>query len=447
MVFKRFFWYVMARVALLLANCIAISWILPIDGLVYLKGSLFLLLIGQVVWLVYFLNRINRRVAYFFDTLHDNNFLVAYDTAYGALPGDELGARMQRVSQKLSDLRLDFEMQNQFFKTITEQVDVGIIAYHSDGSIRFVNQYALKLFRLSVLRRISQLDGVQEGLARFFIDLKPQQHELLELNIQGLRERLSVTCTHYRTRSETFSLVTMQGITHELDRHEAVTWQKTIRVLTHEMINSLSPVASLVQSLQQLVLENRSEFDEAVRVKLDKALHVIGSRSQGLLDFTKQYRSLAFMPAPRLSVIRVKDVLDETITLFGPRFAAERVSFTFGIEPENLVFVADKEQVVQVMINLLKNSFQALSGEGARRISINAFGEGSHVFMAVTDSGCGIAEELCDQVFIPFFTTTEGGSGIGLSMARQVMLQHGGTISLISRLGTGTTVRLAFTAT
>jgi signal transduction histidine kinase len=447
MVFKKLFWVLVLRVTLLLANCMVIAGLWGVAGYLYLKGSLVFLLLAQVVWLFRLVNGVNNRIAGYFSQLTAGDFQSARAVPGSAFPGRELSHQMGLVADQLLKLRVEAEQKNQFFGAVMEQVQVGIMAFSNDGKVILANQYVLTLFGLDNLRQLKQFGQIHEGLDRFFLGLRSHSRQSLEVILSGQHEKLSVTCIYYHDRDTTLSLVTLQKISVELDRHEAVTWQKTIRILTHEIINSLSPVVSLSQSLSTLVGQLPDSSGSAIAPKLLQGLGVIDSRTRGLLRFTTQYRELVFMPAPRCLPVKVESVVGEAAVLLAPQFQEVEVSLIHAIDPPDLTIHADHEQVVQVLINLLKNATRALLHVAVRTINIHAFQTFSSVIVEVSDTGCGIEDDLLDQVFIPFFTTSPDGSGIGLSMARQVMLHHGGDISLSSEVGRGTTVRLVFPST
>lgn len=245
------------------------------------------------------------------------------------------------------------------------------------------------------------------------------------------------------------NLVSLQNIRSELEQQETQTWQKMIRVLTHEIVNSISPITSLAASLSRIVdtaVVNNNETSSSDR-KLIKGLGTIKSRGEGLVDFVEKYRKLTILPDPQIAVIPVNDLFNGVKTLFDEQIRKEKMQFQIIIEPGDLILHADREQIEQVLINLVKNAIWAVQENDNKIIELHA-GElpDGNVIFHIIDNGFGVETELRDKIFIPFFTTRENGSGIGLSLSRQIMIMHGGSISVQSKPSVGTTFVLRFKA-
>ncbi len=241
-------------------------------------------------------------------------------------------------------------------------------------------------------------------------------------------------------------LVSLQNIKPELDLKETETWQKMIRILAHEIINSVSPITSLANSLSALV-KKESDIKQPVCAKLDKGLTTIKKRGEGMMEFVRKYRNLAILPLPQIAEVSVSELMNELRRLFEEEFIKEKIEFKWKVEPENLSLRVDREQIEQVLINVLKNSIWAVHDQETKKISIHAYPAlNKRIHIEVKDSGKGLDEELLDKIFIPFFTTRSEGSGIGLSLARQIMLMHGGNISAHANAVKGSVFILDFKA-
>ncbi len=336
------------------------------------------------------------------------------------------------------------EEQDEYFKAVIEHVGIGIFAFDSKGLIRFINTEALKIFGLNRLKNLFALDYIHSNLSIFFKKLQPGQQQLLELNIATETLQLAARVTKYKIAGEELNLISLQNIKPELDLKETETWQKMIRILTHEIMNSVSPITSLANSLSDLIKKDNVP-KEKMKNKLDKGLSTIKNRGEGMMDFVRKYRNLAILPLPQITEISVRELMNELTILFEESFDQMDISLKINIEPENLILKADREQIEQVLINLIKNSIWAVGKAREKKIYIKAFQTiNNRIQIEVRDTGVGFEDELLDKIFLPFFTTRPEGSGIGLSLVRQIMIMHGGSITAHSNLDKGTLFVLSF---
>ncbi len=287
-------------------------------------------------------------------------------------------------------------------------------------------------------------------MAQTVQQLPPGQRALVK--IEDAREplQLAIHATAFRLQEQAYTLVSLQNIQHELDDKETEAWQNLIRVLTHEIMNSITPIASLASTAHGLLggqapEPHGVEIDTETRQDLLDAVYTMQKRSEGLLHFVEAYRQLSRLPTPTFQRVRVGELFARLEQLMRPQFQTERAAFDIGIEPEELELTADPELIEQVLINLLINAVEAITGGAQRQIGLDARLDGAgHVIMQVRDNGPGIVAEALDKIFIPFFTTKPDGSGIGLSLSRQVMRLHRGTIRVQSQPGVETVFTLTF---
>ena len=250
-----------------------------------------------------------------------------------------------------------------------------------------------------------------------------------------------------RLREQRYTLVSLQNIRSELEEKEMEAWQKLIRVLTHEIMNSVTPISSLASTAAGM-LDHRDNPDQQPAEMSDDlkgALHTIEKRSQGLLHFVDAYRSLTLIPKPRFRIISIADLFRHVEQLFRAELSSNRVAFTANADPDTLELNADPELIEQVLINLIKNSLHAVQEKDQRSIALSArLDRGGSISVEVADNGSGISKEVQEKIFVPFFTTKQNGSGIGLSLSRQIMRMHGGTITCRSQEGEGAVFVLRF---
>lgn len=443
MVYKSFYIRVIIRVLLIFLTGFIFLSIIDLPNLLYAKLLLIVLTITQLGSLLFYLNRINRKLAMFFESVKTEDYNVVFKNPEKDSDYDELNIQLDQLSKHFKEVIIKREEQDEYFRAVIEHIGIGIFAFNEKGSIKFINSEALKIFGLAHLKNINALDYAHKNLSAFFQNLAPSQQQLLELKRGNETLQLAAKVTFYKIAEDELNLVSLQNIKPELDLKETETWQKMIRILTHEIMNSMSPITSLANSLSSLIQKN-PEPDEKTRSKLYKGLSTIKNRGEGMMDFIRKYRNLTILPLPQTTDILLDKLMNELSILFRESFDEDQINFKCSIEPKDLILKADQEQIEQVLINLIKNSIWATKDQTTKNISINIFKSSSRVHIEVSDNGRGFSTELNDKIFIPFFTTNKEGSGIGLSLSRQIMLMHGGSISAHSKEGQGAIFVLIF---
>ncbi len=409
---------------------------------VFPNGSLLILtalLFGyQVFALIRYINSVNRKVEDFFQI-----YLSGEITSSSARRHDEdefspLYGYFDQVNEKLEQARIRDEIRNNYFKTIVDQTTVGLISFNPDGSVEFINDAAKRIFGLNVLRYLHRLDRVKEGLADMLLELKSNDQRLLSLVLDGELVQLTCRKVMFRTEDRTLHLVSFQNIQPELDEKELESWQKLIRVLTHEIMNSMTPIITLVTTITRLYRNKESgelKGPDGVTLqmieKTIKGLDLIETRGQGLIHFVQNYRNVTRVPKPDFKLLNVKDMFQGIRLLFEDQAEKSGVSLQVDCHP-SLFVNADGKLLEQVLINLVKNAIEALEGVPKGEVTMSAQSVTSQVMIEVSDNGKGIPEDLLENIFVPFFTTKEKGSGIGLSLSRQIIRLHGGTMNVTS---------------
>ncbi len=444
MVYNRFFARVVFRIILIFITGFTFLLLINESNLLYVQLFLILLTVAQIALLLRYINKINRKLSLFFESVKTDDYNVVFTADNGSGEFSELNAQLDKLSRHFKEVVLKREEQDEYFKAVIEHVGIGIFAFDSRGSIRFINSEALKIFGLTRLKNIFTLDYLHPNLSKFLKHLLPGQQQLLELNRATESLQLAASVTKYKIADEELNLISLQNIKPELDLKETETWQKMIRILTHEIMNSVSPITSLANSLSDLI-KKEDVSESKMKSKLDKGLSTIKNRGEGMMDFVRKYRNLAILPLPQITEVPVKDLMNELTILFEEIFEQSKIEFSCSIEPNNLMLNADREQIEQVLINLIKNAVWALNESKEKKISVKAFLTlNNRIQIEVRDTGIGFDEALLDKIFIPFFTTRSEGSGIGLSLARQVMIMLGGSISAHSNNGRGALFVLTF---
>ncbi len=405
-----------------------------------------LIFIIQVVELINYLNRTNTKIAFFFDAIRNDDSTLNFPEKTGNKSLNELNTSLNKVNELIKNIKFELQEQEQYFKTILEQVSIGIISFSERGNIYLSNTAARNLLGHEHLTHIDQISQIDRKLYAALKELQPGDRKLVSFNSKTGIVQLSLKSTLFKTAQDTFQLVVIQDIKTELETQELESWIKLIRVLTHEIMNTVAPITSLSQTISGYFKNlDGNQPDEKIITNTIKGLEVINERGAGLISFVENYRKLTRLPQPDKKPIKVGQLLEKTITLINYKSVNELVEITWKTNPIDLEILADKEQISQVLINLIKNSLEALKNLAGGKIllsgEINAKGR---VQITISDNGPGIPEDLMDKIFIPFFTTKESGSGIGLSLSRQIMMLHGGSLKVISVLGKQTQAILEF---
>jgi two-component system nitrogen regulation sensor histidine kinase NtrY len=403
-----------------------------------------LLIVLEICSLIRYVERTNRELARFLESIRYNDFSAGFTTGTRGPGFDELNRIYSEVVQRFREISLEKEESYRYLQAVVQHVGIGMIAFGPDGGVELINAAGKKLFDIPRLGRIDDLSPVSPGLVEILKSIEPGGSELVKITIGGDILQVFVYATELRLRRTSLKLVSFQNISPELEAKEMEAWQNLIRVLTHEIKNSLTPIASLTSSMEEMLAarERAEGIDDETLQDIHEALRTIKKRSEGLLRFTDAYRSLTKIKEPELQSFQVSELVSRVEKLSARQIAEASGSLITRIEPPDLKLHADPQLVEQVLINLMLNSIDAINGKQGGRIEVSAFVDGrNHVVIRVTDDGRGIVEEALEKIFIPFFSTKKDGSGIGLSLSRQIMRLHHGDLTVESEPG----VRTAFT--
>jgi len=347
----------------------------------------------------------------------------------------ELKEAFNKVLGRFQNARADRDMQATYLDTVIRHVPIAFFAARADGSLSLVNNPARRLTGMPALANIQDLAKLDDGLPAELASIEAGQQRLLQTNIRGLPVELRVSVAEIRMAGEVERLYSIENLSGELSARESSAWRNLIRVLTHEIMNTLTPITSLAQTTVGML----DEPDAAADIR--EAITTISRRSEGMIRFVSRYRELLHVPEPSAEDVGVAGLLNNVVTLLQP--SMKNISIKVEVVPESLIVFADRQLIDQVLINLVKNAGDALTDTADPQISLAAKFSFGRVIINVTDNGPGIHEDDIDQVFIPFFTTKREGSGIGLSLSRQIMTAHKGDIALESG-PSGTTFSLVF---
>jgi nitrogen fixation/metabolism regulation signal transduction histidine kinase len=415
---------------------------------------LLLALLGAIVFQVAQLMKVvessNENMASFLDSIRFDDLSQSFKTDSADPTIQRLHKELNEALSKLRMSRREKDSEYQFFKNIVQHVAIGLLTFKRDGSIQIMNSAAKRLLRISKADRIEDLKEVSESLVDTFVKLKTGGRELLRLKFGDETVQLSVFAIELTLRDEEVKLISMSNIQSELEEKEMEAWQNLVRVLTHEIMNSVTPISSLAGIVEE-DLKKRIDIETEAPLKREDledmylSLQTISKRSAGLIRFVKEFRNLTHIPKPKLAEVPVKELLEELAILHKKELADHAINISVQVNPINLYILADKTMIEQVLINLLKNAIQAFDEQTDKRIELQAYAnEKGRAVISVKDNGAGIDAEALEKIFIPFFSTKKTGSGIGLSLSKQIMRQHEGNITVKSTLGEGTEFLLRF---
>jgi nitrogen fixation/metabolism regulation signal transduction histidine kinase len=435
MVFKSLHVQVILRVSGIVVNAVILAWLLVSTRSWYTVVTLGIILILQAWLLVRYFNRTNRIMGDFIQRLREKENTSRSLMEIESGPFMQFSQVLHEINELIQDARIEKENQFLYLKYIIEHVGIGLLAFDEKGKINLVNKAALALFHLKELTHIKNLNLVREGMDKSLKEIKPGQQQLMKTSIAGSIIQLSVKASEFRILDRWIKLVSFQDIKGELDQKELESWQKLIRVLAHEIMNSITPINTLIETMIKQNLQHegtirQSQVGGEYYENMTDGLQLIRERGSGLIDFVQKYRDLSRLPTPNLTEIKVSDLLGVISRLFEKDIEEQQITLSTTINPDNLSITADRKLIEQVLINLVRNAMEALHGQEDGQLRLLAEKNKDAVRIKVSDNGPGIPESIIDQVFIPFYTTKEEGSGIGLSLSRQIMRLHQGTIDI-----------------
>lgn len=439
------------RVGILMATLVVFAFITASSDRSWFLILALLAAIGfQVMQLMKLVETSNENIASFLDSIRFDDLSQSFKTDSTDPSVQKLHRELNEALAKLRITRREKDSEYQFFKNIVQHVGIGLLTFRRDGSIQIMNSAAKRLLRITKADRIEDLKEVSEPLVETFKKLKTGGRELLRLTFGDETIQLSVFAIELTLRDEEVKLISMSNIQSELEEKEMEAWQNLVRVLTHEIMNSVTPISSLAGIVEE---DLKKRIDRPTDETLKKedledmylSLQTISKRSAGLIKFVKEFRTLTHIPKPKLAEVPVKELLEELALLHKKELVDHGIVIGVDVSPANLFILADKTMIEQVLINLIKNAIQAFEDQPDKRIELKAYAnEKGRAVISVKDNGSGIDAEALEKIFIPFFSTKKTGSGIGLSLSKQIMRQHEGNITVKSTLGEGTEFLLRF---
>lgn len=442
---RHFSIMIMIRIIVIVLSVIALAWLASKhtnETLVYILGTIFIFIQGSLLY--QYVTNVNRKLTYFLESVRYSDFTINFRS------DNKMGRTFKELNQQFNEVLLAFrqaraekEANLQYLNTIVQHIGTGLITFDANGQVNLINNAALRMLGIY---RLHQLIELKERHPRLYELLSDLDSGVRDLYRTPNDQPLALQAAAIQLRGMWVKIVVLQNIQTELQQQEIESWQNLTRVLRHEIMNSMTPIVSLVGTMRLIVNEDieRSTNDQEAVNDLKEALSTLEKRSKGMMQFVNAYRDFTTLPKPVFASLEVAELLQEVIQLLQTDLTQSGVLWKLSVKPEALTVKADASQIQQVLINLIKNASEAFSHQTNRLITLNAYQVDGTVMIEVADNGDGIEPEALENIFIPFYTTKKTGSGIGLSLSRQILQQHNGQLNVESQVGKGTVFTLVF---
>jgi len=447
---KSLYINILIRVLLIVILSACLGWLIASGKSLRISLICFLVTGILIANLIAFLNTTNKKIRYFFDSVKNDDSNLTFPVDDKNKTVREIYRSMNRVNQQIQQLKMANRNQEQYFRILIEHLAIGIVTYNNKGFILHSNSSARRLLTSEVLTHIKQIERTDQRLYQTIKTIKPFERRLVPISTERGEIQLSLKTTAFRTDSDELVILSIQDIKNELDEKEVESWMKLIRILMHEIMNSITPITSLSESLSNIYsVEGKPVRPDSVSSKSIsttlQGLNVIKEQGKGLMSFVESYRKLTRVPEPDKEIFKAAELMDRVKVLYMSLEKSDIVELSFSLNDPDLEIYADKNLISQVLINLVRNALESnADNPGGKILIVAAKDQNLRPEICVIDTGPGIPEENINEIFVPFFTTRRNGSGIGLSISRQIMRVHGGNLKVRSIPDKETTFCLTF---
>ena len=447
---KSFSIQIVIRVALLLLTMSGLAYIFGRMELFFNHIILGTLLVFQVYELIRYVQRTNRELAKLLLSIKNNDFTTSFNSLQQDRQFRELHHAFREIIEAYKNVKIEKEAQYEYLRLIVRHIKVGIISIKGEDEIALINQPALDMLQTGTYHYWHNLKNSHPRFVEQVAGMQENESRLIDISVRGEVKRLSVHVSSVVLLRQPYRIITFQDIAQELSQSEIDAWHKLIRILTHEIMNSVTPVSSLSETMLLMLqsterrLKKPEEIDSELLEDLAYSLKTIQKRSDSLLHFVEDYRKLTKIPQPQPEMISVQELFADIHRLMRAELQKQGIQLNTEVKPPSLQVWADRRLLEQILINLLTNSRQALQQKEQAYIWLAAQERDGQQVLEVADNGPGIPEDKLDKIFVPFFSTKEKGSGIGLSLSRNIMSLHGGSIKVNAPAGGPTVFLLSF---
>jgi nitrogen fixation/metabolism regulation signal transduction histidine kinase len=405
-------------------------------------------IIYQVIDMYRFQRKTKDELDQFVESIHYRDFSRHFDVKHAPVEVQPLRKGFNEINTTFKVMSKEKETQYQYVQKILELVDTGILSYmESTSEVVWMNESLKRMLQLPYLKTIHSLSKRDPELYKEIVALRPGENKIATAHLEKSSFKLLLSATAFQTEGNIYKLIAFQNVNEALDETESKAWQKLLSVLTHEIMNSVAPISSLAETLKHRLQQSVSVLnnDTGSVDDLELGIETIKRRSDGLLKFAETYRSLNKITKLNLKKIYVRDIFENLLQLMQPTLEQKNIELETILKDTDISLEVDTDLLEQVMINLMLNAIEAVKDKPDPRIILSAYTSSNHkTIIKVADNGNGMPAELLDKIFIPFFSTRKNGSGIGLSLCKQIMMLHKGNIQVQSVEGEGTAFLLQF---
>ncbi len=446
MTYKKYEIRLLIKIVLLFTVLAAAAWLLVSKYFLYM-GLAIPVALFQMYDIYKMLKKAQDEVREFVESVHYRDFSRYFNVKQAPSELQPLRQGFNEINTTFKVISKEKEMQYQYLQKILELVDTGIISYEMEtGGLNWMNDTFKQMMEIPYLKTIHSLEKRDANLYNAMMAIRPGETKVVSITKENRQMKILLAATIFLTDERKNKVIACQNINEALEETEARAWQKLLSVMTHEIMNSVAPISSLAGTLKNRLLQTTSidDSNSGDRADLELGLETIKRRSEGLLKFAETYRNLNKITTPNLKKVFIRDLFENIHTLMQPTLEQKNIELEVILKDPGQMIEVDINLIEQVLINLVINALEAVKGKENPRIVLSAIQENNKVLIKVADNGVGISDELLDKIFIPFFSTKKSGSGIGLSLCKQIMLLHKGSIQVRSAEGEGSAFSLLF---
>ncbi|MCP4310604.1 MAG: GHKL domain-containing protein [Bacteroidetes bacterium] len=450
MVFRGHMIRITLRLGIIFLCMLALALMIGQQARLFSVLAILLFLLALIVELFYRINRNNRIIESLLESVRSEDYNRRILEGVKGLGYDSLANSAQTIITAISSAKIEKETQYQYLQTILQHIHTAVLTLDESGEPELINPLALNTLGIYNTKRPSwsAIEKASPLFAGAVKSLGESGRQMIRLSNTPSGKQLLILLNTVKIGGGQVKIITFQDIEPEIEQKEMESWQTISRIMAHEIMNSLTPLSSLTETgIMMLEKEGRpGKLEELGQLTIDNlytALKTISARNQALTKFIGNYRQFSRLPEPEKEEIRVSELLDEITLMHQARCEEKGIRCSNHTGPENLLIMADGSQLKQVLINLVKNAIEAVADVAEPKLGITVKRILDHVSVEVSDNGEGIPPEILEKIFVPFYTTKKEGSGIGLSLSRQIIRNHGGQISVESDPGEGSTFKVS----
>ncbi|MCK5028164.1 MAG: ATP-binding protein [Bacteroidales bacterium] len=449
MTYNKFYISIFSRIIIIVLTCFLFVYFIEKDD--NMLTSVFIVFLGlvQIAYLIKYVNRTNRELAEFLTHLQQGDTSLLFNKENIEKTFKGLRNSFDKINTDVKQIKAEKEQKEHYLKYVIDNIKTGLLAFTESGDIEFVNNQA-KTFLNKENLRLLNVNDLEDEFVKVLHKIKSSESTIIKKTINDNLYYLAFSSSEFKIDNKKVKLFTIHDVKQEIETNEIESWQKLTSVLTHEMMNSITPITSLAHAIKRYLKNNDKLLDQAeisneLISDIVENADIIENRGRGLLGFIDNYRTISKLPKPKFETFETGKFLHKVVQLFDNEIKEKKITVIINVKTKNLSLLADRGMIEQVIINLIKNSIEALNNISTPQIELNALIEkNQRIKIQIIDNGKGISKDVIDNVFIPFYTTKENGSGVGLPLSRQIMKLHKGSINIESEPNIQTKVNLTF---